>query len=98
MNALRFATIALAVPLGALFIPAVAQARVVTESWYLEGPRSGADVKRVEDALRHLPGVSSFEVSQATLDVRFDDQKINDARLKAAVAQAGGFRLTRRAD
>ncbi|HTV24054.1 MAG TPA: heavy-metal-associated domain-containing protein [Polyangiaceae bacterium] len=84
--------------LGALLVPSVAVAKTVNESWYLAGPRSGADVKRVERAVQHLPGVKSFEVSEATLDIRFDDQKLTDARLRAAVAHAGNFRLHRPTD
>ena len=98
MNVLKSAAVVLAIPCAALLYSAVAQAKTVSESWYLDGPRSGADVKRVETALRHLPGVSSLEVSQATVDVRFDHEKLSDAQLRAAVAHAGDFRLTRRAD
>jgi copper chaperone CopZ len=84
--------------LVSLLFPAQAQAKNVTENWYLEGPRSGADVKRVERAIRDLPGISYYDVSQATLEVRFDNQRINDAVLQAAVAHAGDYRLTRRVD
>jgi len=98
MKALKFAAVVLAIPFATLLYPTVARAKTVSESWYLEGPRSGADVKRVEIALRRLPGVSSLEVSQATVDVRFDNAKLSDAQLKAAVAHAGDFRLTRRVD
>ena len=87
--------LALALPLGALFSAASAEAKMVDESWYLEGPHNGADVKRVERAVKDLPGVKFCEVSQATLDIRFDDQKLTDARLRSAVAQAGPYRLNR---
>jgi copper chaperone CopZ len=88
--------LALAMPLGSLFVAGVAEAKTVNESWYLEGPHNGADVKRVERAVQHLPGVKSYEVSQATLDIRFDDQKLTDAQLRAAVAHAGHYRLTQK--
>jgi copper chaperone CopZ len=90
--------LALALPFASLFVPALAQAKTVTENWYLEGPHNGADVRRVERAVRRLPGVLFCDVSQATLEVRFDSQKLNDGKLRAAVAHAGDYRLTRRVD
>jgi copper chaperone CopZ len=90
--------LAFGLPLASLFVSTLAQAKSVTENWYLEGPRSGADVKRVERAVRGLPGVSYYEVSQATLEVRFDNRKLNDAALREAVARAGDYRLTRRVE
>jgi len=90
--------LAFGLPLLSLLVPASAGAKTMTEDWYLAGPRSGADVRRVEHAVKALPGVSYLDVSQATLEVRFDNTKLNDAQLRAAVAQAGAFRLTRRVD
>lgn len=87
--------LALALPLGSLFAAGMAEAKMVNESWNLEGPRSGADVERVERAVKHLPGVKDVEVTQATLDIRYDDQKLSEAQLREAVAKAGKFRLTR---
>jgi hypothetical protein len=89
---------ALALPVASLFVSALAQAKTVTEDWYLEGPRNGADVQRVERAVRSLPGVLYYEVSEATLQVRFDNQRLNDTALRAAVAHAGDYRLSRRVD
>jgi copper chaperone CopZ len=90
--------LALALPMTTVFFSGVAHSKTVTEDWYLEGPRSGADVKRVENAIRALPGVSYAEVSEATVQVRFDNQKVDDARLRAAVAHAGDFHLKQRVD
>jgi copper chaperone CopZ len=90
--------LALGLPFASLFMPALAQAKTVTENWYLQGPHNGADVQRVQRAVGKLPGVLFCDVSQATLEVRFDNQKLNDAQLRAAVAHAGDYRLTRRVD
>jgi len=80
----------------------VASAKTVTENWYVAGIHSGADVRHVRDAVKHLPGVTYLDVSQATLEIKFDDQKLTDRQLEAAVAHAGAhpgdFRLTQKVD
>jgi len=85
----------LALPLGSLFAAGVAEAKMVNETWNIEGPRSGDDVKRIEKAVEQLPGVKHFEVTQATLDILYDDERLSEAQLRTAVADAGDFRLIR---
>jgi copper chaperone CopZ len=87
--------LALALPLGGLFAASVAEAKMVNESWNIEGPRSGADVQRIEREIKQLPGVKDFQVTQATLDIRYDDEQMSEAQLREAVARAGDFRLMR---
>ena len=95
MKTMASYVLALALPLGSLFAAGVAEAKMVNESWDLEGPRSGADVQRIEREIKQLPGVKDFQVTQATLDIRYDDERLSEAQLRSAVAKAGDFRLMR---
>lgn len=95
--------LALTLPCASLCtLAGVANAKSVTENWYVAGVHNGADVRHVRDALKHLPGVTYLGVSQATLEIRFDNQKLSDRQLEAAVAHAGAhpgeFRLTQKVD
>jgi len=95
MKTMASYVLALALPLGSLFAASMAHAKMVNESWNLQGPRSGADVERIKQAVKQLPGVKDVEVTQATLDVRYDDEKLSEAQLREAVEKAGDFRLNR---
>jgi copper chaperone CopZ len=95
MKTMASYVLALALPLGSLFGSTVAEAKMVNESWNLEGPRSGADVKRIEREIKQLPGVETFQLTQASLDIRYDDEKLSEAQLREAIAKAGDFRLMR---
>jgi copper chaperone CopZ len=95
MRTMASYVLALALPLGSLFASGVAEAKMVNESWSLEGPRSGADVKRIEREIQRLPGVKDFQLTQASLDIRYDDEKLSQAQLREAIAKAGDFRLMR---
>jgi copper chaperone CopZ len=95
MKTMASYVLALALPLGSLFAAGAAQAKTVNESWNLEGPRSGDDVKRIEREIKQLPGVKDFQLTQASLDIRYDDEKLSEAQLREAVAKAGDFRLMR---
>jgi copper chaperone CopZ len=77
-------------------LPALAHAASVNEGWYVEGMHAGADVRRVRDTLKHLPGVSDGRVSLATVDVTFDNRQLSRADIAAALAHAGSYRLMQR--
>jgi copper chaperone CopZ len=86
--------------------PEIAHATTVTETWDVEGMHSGADVKQVRNALRTIPGISVQEVTQADVEIRFDNQKLTDSQLRTRMAQALAqvstpqhpFRLMQKAD
>jgi copper chaperone CopZ len=95
MKTMASYALAVALPLGSLFAAGIAEAKMVNESWNLQGPRSGADVERIKREIKQLPGVKDFQLSQATLDIRYDDEKLSETQLREAVAKAGDFRLRR---
>jgi len=76
----------------------VAQAKTVTEDWAVAGMHSGADVEHVRVALLHLPGITRVEVTQATVELTFDNQSVNERQIRAAIAHAGDFQLRQRID
>jgi copper chaperone CopZ len=97
MTSIRSIALVLALSGASLvMLPTLAHAKTVTEGWYVEGMHAGADVRHVRDAVKHLPSVSYVEVSQATVDVTFDNHELSRADIAMALAHAGGYRLMQR--
>jgi copper chaperone CopZ len=81
---------------GIVMLPTLAHAKTVTDGWYVEGMHGSADVRHVRDAVKRLPSVTYVKVSQATVDVSFDDRALSRADIAAAIAHAGSYRLMQR--
>lgn len=69
-----------------------ALAREVTQTWVVDGMRNAADVRDVRDAVAQLTGVTSVEMTQATIQVTFD-QRVSERQIAAAVDRTGEYRL-----
>jgi copper chaperone CopZ len=99
MKRIRSYVMAMLLPaLGVTAFGSTALAKSVTRTLYVDGMRSGEDVKRVSDALKQVPGVSNVEPTQATMDVTFDDEKVTPLELEAAVVRAGDYEVVKKAD
>ena len=72
-----------------------ALAREVTHSWVVHGMRNAADVRDVRDAVAQLTGVTDVQMTQATIQVTFD-QRVNERQIAAAVDRTGEYRLMQR--
>ena len=57
----------------------------------VQGMSCGHCKKSVEDALNNLDGVSTAEVNldNGTVDVTFDESKVNDGAMKEAIEDQG---------
>jgi copper chaperone CopZ len=72
-----------------------ALAREVTHSWVVHGMRNAADVRDVRDAVAQLTGVTDVQMTQATIQVTFD-QRVSEKQIAAAVDRTGEYRLMQR--
>lgn len=82
--------------LGITLATGLASAKVVTEVWQVKGIHTAADERKVHDAITALPSVSTAIVHKDNVRLTFDDQKLQDPAIKAAVAKAGSFELMTR--
>jgi copper chaperone CopZ len=78
---------------GITLLSGIASAKVITEVWQVKGVHTPADETKIHEALTKLPTVTGAIVHMSTVRVTFDDEKLQDARLKDAVAKAGSFEL-----
>jgi copper chaperone CopZ len=79
--------------MGITLLTSIASAKVITEVWQVKGVHTPADENKLHEAITKLPSVSEAVVRMSTVRVTFDDQKLQDSSIKAAVAQAGKFEL-----
>lgn len=69
-----------------------ALAREVTRTWVIDGMRNAADVRDVRDAVAQLTGVTDVAMTQATIQVTFD-QRVSAKQIAAAVDRTGEYRM-----
>lgn len=60
---------------------------------HIEGMSCGHCLNAVSRALTDLPGVEVESVRMGRADLRYDEQRVNPARIEAAVTDAG-YRAT----
>jgi copper chaperone CopZ len=81
-------------PLAMTALPSLALAKTAKESWHVKGITNTTDATKVQDAIKQVPGVTQVSANKSKVSVTFDDTKVDEAKLKSAVAGAGSFELT----
>ena len=94
---MKFSMLTVVVPLlGLTAFSGIAAAKSIHEEWHIKGISNAMDVTNVQTALKKLQGVERVFATKSLVKVTFDDQKVDDAKIRGAVAQAGTYQLTGR--
>ena len=62
---------------------------IKTTTIAIEGMSCGGCVNAVKNVLGRMPGVSSADVKVGEAKITFDDARVDEAKLRAALAEAG---------
>jgi len=76
-----------------LLVAGVASAKVVTETWQVQGVHNASDQAKIREALTKLPTVTQPMVDMSTVKLTFDDAKVTRPDIEQAIAKAGNFKL-----
>ncbi len=85
-------TIALGL-LVAVLTGANALAKPARTIWRVQGVSTTQDEAAIEAAVRALPGVTRAYTTRTFVSVSFDDSRMTPAMLRAAIGEAGAFRV-----
>jgi len=71
----------------------VASAREVTKAWTVKGVSTNDDMSKLQTAVSKLEGVKKVTGDKTVMRVTFDDQRVDETKIRNAVTAAGTFTL-----